>query len=120
MAIPEARIWAAGALLFETHMNRDVSAIQDALAGRDGVIELEDGLVVPGSDGYIRLPRNDDVDNLDQSEGGIIYDTDTDGLRVSNGIEYQAVRTEEINSANIAGVLGTTATTIAEGNHTHG
>ena len=120
MTIARTRVWAGGSLLTTLQMNRDVSGILDDLAGRDGAIQLEDGFDVAGSDGYILLPRRDGVSGLNLAEGGLIYDNDTNRLRVTDGTTYQTVRTEPINSANIAGIIGTTATTIAEGNHTHG
>ena len=100
-------------------MNRDVSGILDDLAGRDGPIQLEDGFDVPGNDGYILLPRRDGVAGLNPAEGGLIYDNDTNRLRVTDGTTYQTVRVDPLNLQTIAGLLGTTADTIAEGNHTH-
>ena len=119
MTIARTRIWAGGSLLTEQQMNRDLSGILDDLAGRNGPIELEDGFDIPGSDRYILLPRRDGVGGLNTAEGGLIYDNDNDRLRVSDGTTYQTVRVDPLNLQTIAGLLGTTATTIAEGNHTH-
>ena len=123
MPISPSRRWVGGQRLLTTQMNRDISDIEDELAGRDGVVELEGSLLVPsgaGGDGYIILPRTDDLDAVAIGERGIIYNNDDDELYVITDTERRTVRRTVLANYDITGVFGTTAGTISEGNHTHG
>ncbi len=126
LSIGTARIWEDAEILTATNMNLYVSDIMDDLAGRNGEQELEDSLrILNGTDGdrFVGLPGGTTNQRPSSPRAGILrWNTTTGVIDIHNGTAWQQVLdTKAITYRALSnnGLVGTGASQIAAGNHTH-
>ena len=123
MALPDRKRWRGGEIVTADLRNTGISDYLDALAGRDGVVQLEGSLEVEdGADGdhYVLVPTDGG------SGGGAarirFYSTDS-VLQFHNGTnwvdawEYAAI--DWFGELDSGGDVGTSSGTLAQGSHSH-
>ena len=128
LSIGSTRVWTDGEVLTATNMNLFGSDLADDLAGRNGLIELENSLRVLNGTGnrFVGLPRGTQAQRpggLGSSDAGIIRWSTTAGtVEMWNGSNWVVMLDSSqmtFATLNNLGLIGSGSTQIARGNHTH-
>ena len=125
LSIGATRVWTAGETLSASNMNLYVSDVADDLAGRNGVVELENGLRIIAGNGsrYLGLPAGAETQRPASPAEGMVRFNSTDGaIDVHNGTAWEQVLTSKAltyANLNARGLVGPGAAQVAQGNHTH-
>ena len=116
-------MWTVGEILTAANENTHISDVLDDLAGRNGPVELVDSLeVADGTGRFLRLPAGATTTRPAHAAGRARFNT-TKGLpEFSDGSTWREMGNapeltyETLNRAN---QVGTGASQVSRGNHTH-
>ena len=108
LSIGATRTWTVGEILTAANMNTHISNLFADLAGRDGVIELENSVeVAGGSNRYLRVPLLTSAQraSLTPSLGRVVADSGTSALYFGNGNDFDTLGKDLkfISASNVAG-----------------
>ena len=123
LSIGSTRVWATGEVLTAANMNTFISQILDDLAGRNGVIELDDSIsFLSSATSPLTLPRGTTAQRPSSPSNGMIrYNTTLGQVEFYNG-DWKPLPTDTATFADLQanGLVGDGANQFAIGNHTHG
>ena len=125
LSIGMTRVWVDGETLSATNMNLFISDVIDDLAGRNGVIELEDSLrVLDGASGdrFMGLPGGTSAQRPAGAAGRMRWNQDNRAIDIHNGVGWgQVLDTNVLTFANLMarGLVGTGSSQLARGTHGH-
>ena len=128
MAIRESFPWRGGQRVVVAPMNDGISEPIDDLSGDNGVIEYRGSLAVldgTGGDRYVRLPSGTTMERPSTPLAGYLrYNTTLNIVEFYDGSAWQKLiqtitAVVTYASLNTNGDVGSGATQVAAGNHTH-
>ena len=124
LSIGATRVWTTGEILTAANMNLYISQVLDDLAGRNGLIELEDSLSLPAGDSALVLPGGTTAQRPSSPQTGMMrFNTTNDDMEVYRGSVHGWTRipTDEVtfNQLNSLGLVGTGSGQFAVGTHGH-
>ena len=95
MAIPTTRSWLSGEILTASNLIRHVNNLLNSLAGRIGVVQIENSLEVASGDNgnnYFRLPGGTSTQRPGiPAEGMIRYNSTLARVEYYNGSAWRSV-----------------------------
>ena len=125
LSVGATRNWVVGEILTAANENTYVSDILDDLAGRNGVIELEDSVTIASGsagDRYLRVPSGATNQRPPHAAGRLRFNTTLSLPEISDGNSWKQTGDQPIltyETLNAANDVGTGSQQVARGNHTH-
>ena len=124
LSIGAARVWAVGEILTAANENTYISDILDDLAGRNGVIQLEDSLEIEDGTGgrYVGLPKGATNQRPSHGAGRVRFNETLDLPEFSDGSTWKRMGDAPeltYDTLNDANQVGTGSEQVARGNHSH-
>ena len=127
LSIGATRMWVDGELLTASNMNTHLTEVLNDLAGRNGLVELEDSLQLANGTGgnYLRLPGGTTAQRpASPGAGALRFNTTQSAVDVfglTTGQWGQLLDSKAVTAANLraSGGVGLTAAQVAPGVHNH-